>query len=77
MALVLKDFFSDKYPGLEIQSVGLNELTRFFDVHHRHLLQRDVIDFLHEVKYLTNKDKEISIDEVASLIRDDVEIFAR
>ena len=75
--MVMRNYFKEKYPGINLEFVGLNDLSRFFDDHHRHLLQRDVIDFLHEAKYLTNKDKDLSVDEVASLIRDDVEMFPK
>lgn len=69
---VLRNYF-----GQDVEVVSLHDLSKFFDHHHRHLLQRDVIDFLHEAKYLTNEGKELSIDEVASLIRDDVEMFPK
>ena len=75
--MVLRNYFKEKWPGINLEYIGLNDLSRFFDEYHRHLLQRDVIDFLHEAKYLTNKDKELNVDEVASLIRDDVEMFPK
>jgi Ca2+-binding EF-hand superfamily protein len=73
---VLRDYLQEKNLGSE-DTISYYELTQFFDKHHRHLLQNDVLDFLHEVKYLASTDYTLKVDEVASLIRDDVEMFAR
>ena len=53
------------------------DIKAFLEKFAWHVNEDDIGEILHEVRYLLNKDSQISIEELASLIRDDVEMFPK
>jgi hypothetical protein len=73
---VLREYL--KETGAEnLDEISFYELTQFLNKHHLHLCRDDVYDFIQEVPYLANHHYTLKVDEIASLIRDDVEMFPR
>ena len=74
---VLEKFFNSVYRSSNTTSIQIGDLKNFFDKYHWHFNERDIGEFLHEARFLLDEDSNLNIAEVASLIRDDIETFAK
>ena len=74
---VLVRFFQSIYPSPEIQQITMADIKAFLDKFSWHLSPQDIGELLHEVRYLLNTESQVSIEELASLVRDDVEMFPK
>ena len=53
------------------------DIKAFLEKFSWHLSPTDIGEILHEVRYLLNTESQVSIEELASLVRDDVEMFPK
>jgi hypothetical protein len=52
-------------------------LEEFFDEFRDYFEEEDLVEFMKELKYLERGSDSINIQELASMIKDDVEFFPR
>ena len=57
--------------------ISFEELREFFSQYHNYFTKEDVKIFMSEVMAIQRDGARIDIQEIASLIRDDIECFAR
>jgi hypothetical protein len=74
---VLRRFFDAVTHSRNTEHISVGDLKNFFEKYHWHFAEHDITEFLHEIRYLIDSTSNLSISEIASLIRDDVETFPK
>jgi hypothetical protein len=59
------------------QKLSIHDIKKFFNVYEGYFEKEDVTDFLNELVAIQRDGALIDVQEVASLIRDDIECFPR
>ena len=73
--ILVSKLFTTYYSGME--KVKFEDFRKFFNRFESYFLKSDIAMFLNEAEYLVRRDHLIDIDEIACMIRNDIECLPK